>query len=71
MNDCLELKVEMVRCRIRQHQVAKLLDISESYLSDILNAVKPVDSDMKRRIRKAIDVLSAEADPKRWIHFPE
>lgn len=58
MNDLLELKAEMVRHRIRQRQVARYLDIGESYLSDVLNAVRPVDSDIKRRIREAIVFLS-------------
>jgi hypothetical protein len=60
LNDLLELKAEMVRQRIRQRQIARLLDIGESCLSDILNGIRPVDSEMKKRIRDAIDDLAGK-----------
>ena len=53
-----ELKLEMVRHRIRQRQVAALLGISEPRLSDLLNGFKPIDSSRKREIRDAIHELA-------------
>lgn len=60
MSDLIELKAEMVRRRVRQRQVAKQLEISEGYLSDVLNGVKPVDSELKQAIAKVIDELSSK-----------
>jgi len=60
----LDLKAEMVRHRIRQRQVAALLGLSEGRLSDILLGVKPVDSDMVRRIREAIETLKSQHDSR-------
>ena len=56
----LDLKAEMVRNRIKQRQVAARLELSEGRLSDILLGVKPVDADMVRRIREAIEVLKIQ-----------
>jgi transcriptional regulator with XRE-family HTH domain len=64
MNDLLELKAQMVRHRIRQRQVAGLLNIGESRLSDILNGLRPIDSDLRRRIRQAIEDLVAERESR-------
>jgi transcriptional regulator with XRE-family HTH domain len=58
MTDLIELKAEMVRRRVRQRQVAKRLEISEGYLSDVLNGVKAVDSELRRAISEAIKELA-------------
>ncbi|RJP80235.1 MAG: hypothetical protein C4524_04100 [Candidatus Zixiibacteriota bacterium] len=57
MGDLLELKAELVRHRVRQRELAQYLQISESHLSDILNSIKPVDSELYHQIRIAFEAL--------------
>lgn len=63
MMECLDLKIEMCRRRIKQREVAAQIGISESRLSDLLTGFRPVDSEMKRRIREAVRTLAHKHDP--------
>jgi len=65
VNDLLELKAQMVLHCIRQRQVARVLNIGESHLSDLLSGVRPINSDLRRRIRQAIEDLVAERESRR------
>jgi len=62
--DSLELKSLLVLRRIKQRDLARYLGLSPSRLCDLLNAVRPIDSDVQRRIREAIETLKSQRETR-------
>lgn len=58
MVDLMEIRIELLKRGITQRQLALHLGVSDSYLSDILRSIKPVNSDLIREIKQAIEDLS-------------
>ena len=54
------LEVEMFKRRLKQKQLAQLLGIGESRLSDVIRHKRPANSDLLRRIHKKLDVPAEE-----------
>lgn len=57
MSELMDLKLRMVKNGIKQREVAKAIDVSEGYLSDIMTGYKPVDSDLRKKIVAALEQL--------------
>lgn len=63
-SNLLDLKAEMVRNRVRQREVAALLGICESRLSDILNGFRAVDSGTRRAISEIVRQIIEQRKPE-------
>jgi len=54
----LNLKVLMLRCGVKQADVAVRMGVSSGYLSDLLSGRKPVANYLIREIRKVVRELA-------------
>jgi predicted XRE-type DNA-binding protein len=63
MDANLTIKVEITKRRLRQRQIAIHLGVAESYLSDCLTGIKPLNDDFVKRIYQAMDELAPIPTP--------
>ena len=54
------LQVEMFRRRLKQKQLAALLEIGESRLSEVLRGRRPANGDLLRRMYKKLGIPAEE-----------
>ena len=54
------LQVEMFKRRLKQKQLAELLEVGESRLSEVLRGRRPANGDFLRRMYKKLGIPAAE-----------
>ena len=54
------LQVEMFKRRLKQKQLAQLLEVGESRLSEVLRGRRPANSDLLRRMYQKLGIPAAE-----------